>query len=183
MSRNFINAPDRKTISELLGKFEELASGLEELQCDLADSIECYMEDADDLLSEAECYLDGAAQEHDLNRRLARELNAGRKELLLLLSRLEENGLSPHAGTFIHYSRLDPGFYAQDPGSPFYLQDSDGHYNSLLTSQLEELSYFESVTPMTTNEREALRTYIVEKTGLKDNGPEEWAAVLRDMRS
>ena len=174
--------PDRKTVNELLEKLEEYVSGMEELQYDLADSVECYMEETEDFYAEADSYLETAADERDLNRMLCRELSAVRRELASVLDCLDSHGLCPPAGRYLHYSRIDPVLYYQDPESPFYIQDPEEYLNSLLAIQLEKLRLFEKETPMTTSEREALREYIVRETGLENNDTLEWGQFLRNLR-
>lgn len=182
MERYGTYAPDRKPVSDLLQKLENYVSNLEELQVGLSDYMEEYMDEAEDSLGEAGCYLEGMSREHRLNRMLCRELNAGRKEMLVLLRILKENGICPPVGKYLHYSRLDAELYMQEPDSPFFIQDPDEHFNSLLSGQMEELRIFEEMTPMTTVEREALRKHIVRDTGLGPGGSTEWKQFLQAFR-
>ena len=165
--------PDREPVGRLLGKLEDLVADMEELQGDLSDSVEYYMDETDDMFTEASLYLDDAARDAWSNRMLFRELNAGRKEIISLLALLEDNGICPPDGKHPSRRRLDPALYPQDPDSPFYIQDPDERFGSLLAGQLAELRVFEEATPMTTGEREALRDHIVSRTGFDPDAPEE----------
>lgn len=175
--------PDREPVGRLLGKLEDLVADMEELQGDLSDSVEYYMDETDDMFTEASLYLDDAARDAWSNRMLFRELNAGRKEIISLLALLEDNGICPPDGKHLSRRRLDPDLYPQDPDSPFYIQDPDERFGSLLAGQLAELRVFEEATPMTTGEREALRDHIVSRTGFDPDAPEEWVRFLLDLRS
>lgn len=183
MRRNHTDTPDREPVGRLLGKLEDLIADMEELQVDLSDSVEYYMDETDDMFTEAGLYLDEAARDAWSNRMLFRELNAGRKEIISLLALLEDNGICPPEGKHLSRRRLDPALYPQDPDSPFYIQDPDERFGSLLAGQLAELRVFEEETPMTTGEREALRDHIVSRTGFDPDAPEEWARFLLDLRS
>lgn len=182
MERHGKYVPDRNPVSELLQKLEDYAADFEELSCELSGCMEEYMDDAEDSLGEAEFCLEGLSREHRLNRMLLRELNAGRKEMLVLLRLLKENGICPPEGEYLHHRRLAPELYLQNPDSPFYIQDPDEHFNMLLAEQMDEMRIFEETIPMTTAEREALREHIVRDTGLDAGGTDEWKRFLQNYR-
>ena len=177
------NIPDQAGVTGLLDKLSNGISALEELQDELRDAVECYMEESDDLFGEADYYLDGMAHLRRQNQMLYMELNASRKEMLRLLGCLRENGLELPEGKYLHYSRLDPDLYLQDLDVPFYIQDPDEHFSSLLASQLEDLMMFEDSIPMTNIEREALRSHITKRSSLVPDQRTEWESYLQELRS
>ena len=178
-----IDAPERDEINELMGRFEETLSELEELQCCLSEAMETYIDDTEDLFAQTDDYLDSAADEHKVNGMLFRELNAARREILRLLSCLKDNGLCPPEGRYIHYSRLNPGLYIQNPEDPFYEQDPDLQYQALLKGQVEAYIAFEAVTPMTTVERDALREHLISGTTLTPGEKNRWNVFLEKYRA
>ena len=183
MGSYIITAPGREAVSALLEKLEDYVTDLEELQSDLSDYVEAYMDDTEDTLNQAGQCLQETSREHMLNRMLRRELNAVRKELVVMLKLLDDNGIQPQGGMHINYRRLDPGLYEQDPGGPFYIQDPDEHFDSLLTGQLNELMRFEEYTPMTAPEREALLDHVIRKTGFDPDPESEWVRFLDELRA
>ena len=182
MGKYAVNTPARDGVHALLEKFEDHVAGMEKVLGELSEYMEDYMDETEDMIAEAGCCLEEASREHQMNGMLFRELNAGRKELLSLLELLAENGIQPPEEKHIHYGRLDPGLYVQDPDSPFYIQDPDKHFTSLLSGQLAELVWFEEFTPMTTPEREALRDHVIRKTGFEPDPAGTWSRFLDGLR-
>lgn len=183
MAKRFLNAPDRETVSGYVEKLEEYAGLIGELQYDLAEALESYMDDTDDFLAEAGIRLEEASCERDTNELLYRELNAFRKELLHLLEYCKDNGFQLPRGKYVHYSRLDPDRYDQSPQDPFYIPDPDRHYRALEQDQMERLRMFEAATPMTTVERDALRDYVISQSGLDECRETRWLSFLCGMRT
>ena len=155
-----LSLPDTNAIVELLEELEEHISSMESLQEDLAAAVEYYADDYDDVLAQAEIFLDEAGRDREVNRMLLGELNEARRELLRLEDCLHENGITPDGECFIYHGRIDPGLCIQDPDSPF-----------------------EAETPMTTVERDALRSHVILDTGLQGDNHHEWTAFLKGFRS
>ena len=183
MEKYIITANGRKAVSALLEKLEDYVTDLEELQSDLSDYAEAYMDDMEDMLNQADQCLQETSWEHRINHMLRRELNAERKELLSLLKLLEKNGIQPPEEPHIDYRRLDPELYEQDPESPFYILSQDEHFDALLAGQLNELVQFEEYTPMTTTERNALQDYVIRRTGFGIDPEAEWGRFLDELRN
>ena len=182
--KEFLCMPEKKTVDGLIEKLYDHISAMECLQDELAEAIECYADDSDSIMAEMELYLDDAVKCREINNMLYLELNAGRKELLRLIECLRENDIEPPGERYIHYDRLDPDVYEQDPAGPLlYLNDSDEHFQDLLETQYMALLEFEEKTPMTTTERNALRNHVIGKTGLDETGCEEWMAFLSGFRA
>lgn len=178
-----LSTPDRDDINELL---EELGTHLEEMGdiCErLSDSIEEYLDDTDSIITQAGMYLDGASRDSRINQMLRSELDALRKDLLLLLQLAQENGTELPEGSFlVDHSRLDPDLNWQDPELPFYDNDPDEYYFSLLNDQITSLVIFEENTPMTTSERKALREHVIPKMRFDPDPEQEWQLFLDGMR-
>ena len=178
-----LSTPDRDDINELL---EELGTHLEEMGdiCErLSDSIEEYLDDTDSIITQAGMYLDGASRDSRINQMLRNELDALRKDLLLLLQLAQENGIELPEGSFlVDHSRLDPDLNWQDPELPFYDNDPDESYFSLLNDQITSLVIFEENTPMTTSERKALREHVIPKMRFDPDPEQEWQLFLDGMR-
>lgn len=183
MKHDVIKPPGREAVNELLRELGSHVEEMEELLERLPDCIEEYLDEADETLAEAEIYLDAASRDRSINRMLGSELKAGRKELLSLLRLLEDKGIRPPEGSYIHYRRLDPGLYWQDADVPFFYSDPDEHYFSLLSEQVTKLVMFEERTPMTTSERKALREYVICKMGFEPDPEKEWLQFLDGLRS
>ena len=183
MGRYIVTTSGREAVMGLLEKLADYVTDLEELQDNLSNYAEDYMEDMEDLLNQAGQQLQATSREHRLNRMLLRELNASRKEVLSLLKQMADHDIQPQEGTHIHHRRLNPDLYGQDPETPFYFQDPDEHYNFLLAGQLNALVRFEEYTPMTTAEREALRDYVISKTGFDSDTENDWEMFLDGLRS
>lgn len=183
MRRYMINTPDRETVITLLEKLEDCVGEMEELREDLSDGVEEYMDETEDLFAQAGSFLEDASQEHKLNLMLMRELNACRKELLALFNLLSDHGLQPPKKGPVYFKRLNCSLYEQDPESPFYIQDPDRRFNSLVSTQWTELIQFEAVTPMTTAEREALRDYVISRMGFDPDPEAEWIRKLNSLRN
>ena len=183
MERYEISTPDRDDINELL---DELGTHLEEMGdiCErLSDSIEEYLDDTDSIITQAGMYLDGASRDSRINQMLRNELDALRKDLLLLLQLAQENGIELPEGSFlVDHSRLDPDLNWQDPELPFYDNDPDERYFSLLNDQLARLATYEDSTPMTTTERKALREHVIGKMRFDPEPEREWYFFLDRMR-
>ncbi|MDO5139512.1 MAG: hypothetical protein Q4D71_13770 [Oscillospiraceae bacterium] len=178
-----LSLPDTNAIVELLEELEEHISSMESLQEDLAAAVEYYADDYDDVLAQAEIFLDEAGRDREVNRMLLGELNEARRELLRLEDCLHENGITPDGECFIYHGRIDPGLCIQDLDSPFYHESPDDHYKDLLRIQYESLRVFEAETPMTTVERDALRSHVILDTGLQGDNHHEWTAFLKGFRS
>lgn len=178
-----LSTPDRDDINELL---EELGTHLEEMGdiCErLSDSIEEYLDDTDSIITQAGMYLDGASRDSRINQMLRSELDALRKDLLLLLQLAQENGIELPEGSFlVDHNRLDPDLNWQDPELPFYDNDPDEYYFSLLNDQITSLVIFEENTPMTTSERKALREHVIPKMRFAPDPEQEWQLFLDGMR-
>ena len=170
-------------IDELMGKLYDHINVIEELQEDLAEAIECYRDDSDDEISEMQIYLDDAIREKEINEMLYMELNAGRKELQRLIGCLKEQGIILSDGQYINYGRLDTDCYEQDPDSPFYLENPDDRYRELLQDQYFLLREFEEHTPMTTSEKNALRTHVIRENDFNEGNQNEWDAFLKGFRA
>ena len=128
-------------------------------------------------------YLDGASRDSRINQMLRSELDALRKDLLLLLQLAQENGTELPEGSFlVDHSRLDPDLNWQDPELPFYDNDPDERYFSLLNDQITSLVIFEENTPMTTSERKALREHVIPKMRFDPDPEQEWQLFLDGMR-
>lgn len=183
MERYITITSGRETVNALIEKLADYVTDLEELQSDISDYVEDYLDDLEDTLARADQYIQGVSQEHKLNGMLFRELDAARKELLILRKQMEGHGIQPSEGVHIHHRRLDPDLYEQDPDSPFYLPDPDEHFHSLLTGQLHELVRFEEYTPMTTPERQALRNHVIHETGFDPDPENDWTRFLEGLRA
>ena len=183
MGYNITHTPSAGMIDGLLERLEKYASDIESLYEELSEAIDDYVDDMDERMSEMECYLDDMSDVRKINEMLYEELNARRKELLSLVDYLEEKGISLPETSHIDLRRLDPDYYEQDSGGPFYRENPDEHFKALLHSQYHSLLSFEDEVPMTAPERNALHAYLFFETGLDPDNRQEWMAFLKGFRT
>lgn len=179
----FKNPLGAKTIDDLLRRLYDCSNEMDNLQEELAEAIEAYTDETDDVIAEMELYLEDGRKCKEINEMLYTELNAYRKELLRLIHCLKENGLVPAGKQYIHYDRLDPDKYEQDPESPFYFDNPDEHFQSLVQDQYGHLQEFEKITPLTMPEQEALLRHVICDTRLDSGNFWEWQVFLKEYKA